>query len=149
MKLKTKKELEDFLNKRDFYIDFLIGKLNEYGIKGESLNEFLNKIDPIQKYFEEEFNNQNEDDKKNLRLGFWAFFSKLLIEKLGGEIIIASKSDYSAGTPLLINYGNRYDKKGKRKWIGIAFDSWLNTHLKGLNNFSLKEKIDNLIKDYS
>jgi hypothetical protein len=35
MKLKTKKELENFLNSRDIYIDYLIVKLNEYGIKGE------------------------------------------------------------------------------------------------------------------
>lgn len=71
------------------------------------------------------------------------------MEQLGGELKIASPSDYSDGTPQLINYGNRYDKKGKKKWVGIAFDSWLNTHLKGLNNFSLKEKVDSLIKDYS
>ena len=32
MKLKTKKELENFLNSRDIYIDYLIVKLNEYGV---------------------------------------------------------------------------------------------------------------------
>ena len=49
-----------------------------------------------------------------LRLGFWAFFSELLMEKLGGELKIASPSDYSAGTPILVNYGNKYDNKGKK-----------------------------------
>jgi hypothetical protein len=149
MKLKNKKELQNFIDNREKYIDILLEELNKNGIKGEDFQEYASKVDEIQKFYEDEFYKKDEFQQEKLRLAFWSFFSKLIMEKLGGELKIASPTDYSDGTPQLINYGNRYDKKGKKKWIGIAFDSWLNTHLKGLNNFSLKEKVDSLIKDYS
>jgi hypothetical protein len=148
MQLKSKKELDYFIANRDEYIEFLIRELNIFGISGQYFNDFQNKIDDIQKYFELEFLKKDINEQDQLRISFWAFFSKLIMDKLGGELIIASKTDYSAGTPLLINYGNKYDKKGKRKWIGIAFDSWLNTLLKGKLFGTLEETVISLIEDY-
>jgi hypothetical protein len=124
MVLKNKKELENFILKMDLCIDKLIKYLNEYGLTGVSIDDFANKIDEIQVFYEDEFSTKTEDIQRELQLGFWAFFSRLLMDKLGGELIIASKTDYCAGTPQLINFGNRFDKKGKKKWIGIAVDSW-------------------------
>lgn len=149
MKIKNKKELQIFIENRENYIESLFEVLNENGIKGEDFEDYANKIDELQKFYENEFCKKDNFQQEKLRLAFWSFFSKLLIIKLGGELKIASATDYSAGTPQLINYGNKYDKNGKKKWVGISFDSWLNTHLKGLNNFSLKEKVESLIKDYS
>lgn len=149
MRLKSKKDLLFFIDNIDTHIDYLIKKLKERGEDGTSFNDFVGKIDVIEKYYEREFLNEGIDAQEQLRLAFWAFFSKLLIEKLGGELKIASASDYAAGTPQLINYGNRFDKNGKRKWIGIAFDSWLESHINKKNLVSLKGKVDKLIEDYS
>ncbi len=71
------------------------------------------------------------------------------MEELGGELKTASPRDYATGTPQLINYGSKYDNKGKKKWIGIAFDSWLNTLLIGHLFGKLKETVHSLIEDYS
>ncbi len=149
MKLKNKKELNEFITKRQEYIAYLIVELNKFGIKETNSNDFHDRIDDIQRFYEDEFLKKDLNDQDKLRLGFWAFFSNLVMEELGGELKIASPSDYSAGTPQLINYGNKYDKKGKRKWIGIAFNSWLESHLLKKNNYSLDEKVKMLIKDYS
>jgi hypothetical protein len=149
MKLKNKKELDVFINNRDKYIQYLLEELNNYGIKGNIFNDFTNKIDEIQKFYEDEFLNKDTETQNKLRLSFWAFFSVLVMNKLGGELIIASPSDYSAGTPQLINYGNRYNKKGKKQWIGIGFDSWLETLLMRKMFGTLKETVDYLISQYS
>ena len=122
MLLKNKKDLQFFIDNSTTYINYLIKKLNEKGMVGTSFDDFTDKIDKIEKYYENEFLYETIDEQEKLRLGFWAFFSKLLIEELGGELQIALKNDYSEGTPQLINYGNRFDKKGKRKWIGISFN---------------------------
>jgi hypothetical protein len=149
MILKTKKDLENFINNIDQYVDYLLFELFSYGMVGKKFEDYKDRIDEIQKFYEEEFLKKDEIVQEKLRLAFWAFFSKLLIQKLGGNLQIAPKNDYCEGTPQLINYGNRFDKKGKKKWIGIGFDSWLNTHLKKANNFTLNEKIISLIEDYS
>lgn len=147
--LKNKKELEKFVANMDFYIDDLLKYLNEYGLKGTSLEDFSEKNDSIQEFIENTYASMNDENKEKLRLGFWAFFIKLLINKLGGELILASKNDYCTGTPLLINYGNRFDKKGKRKWIAIGVDSWFNviTNKKMLG--TLKGTVEHLIEQYS
>lgn len=149
MKLKDKNDLLLFIDNIDNYIDFLIKKLNSKGIVGNLFEDFFDKIDEIEKYYENEFLKESLEDQKELRLAFWAFFSKILIEKLGGELQIAPKNDYNEGTPLLINYGKRFDKKGKQKWIGIALDSWIESHIKKKNLVSLKGKVEKLIEDYS
>jgi hypothetical protein len=149
MILKSKKELTDFIATREIYIDYLIEKLNQNKIFVKNADDCFQKIDEIQKFYEEIFLKSNIEDQNQLRLAFWSLFSKLVMEKLGGELKIASSSDYSAGTPQLINYGNKYDKKGKKKWIGIGFDSWLNTLLKGKLFGTLKETVYSLIEDYS
>ena len=148
MIIKSKKDLKYFKEHRNKYIDYLIFELNEFGVEGDYFEDFIDKIDAIQLFYENVFLKKNLEVQDKLRLSFWAFFSKLLMDRLGGELIIASKSDYSAGTPQLINYGSKYDKKGKKKWIGIGFNSWLDTHLLKKQNFTLKEKIEMLIKDY-
>lgn len=149
MILKNKKELESFILNIDIYIGCLIKYLNEYGLKGASIDDFTSKIDDIQKFYENEFSTKTKDVQEQLLLGFWAFFSKLLMNKLGGELIIASKTDYCAGTPQLINFGNRFDKKGKKKWIGIAVDSWFVgvTEKKMLG--TLKGTVEHVIEYYS
>lgn len=149
MKLKGKKQLENFINNRDNYINYLIPYLKKYGIKGNEYNDFVKQVDKIQEYYENEFFKYPTDIQDKLRLSFWAFFSKLLMDKLGGELKIASPTDYVAGTPQLINYGNRYDKKGKKKWIGIGFDSWLHSHITKNALVSLNGKIEELIEKYS
>jgi hypothetical protein len=149
MILKNKKELVHFIENRDTYIDYLIEKLNQDKIAVKNLNECYLKIDEIQKYYEENFLKSDVEEQNKLRFAFWSLFSKIVMEKLGGELKIASPTDYSAGTPQLIEYGNKYDKKGKKKWIGIGFDSWLNTLLKDKLFGTLKETVDSLIEDYS
>lgn len=145
---KNKKELLDFINNQDDYIIQFIEILNENGIEGD-YDKLIEKVDLIQNFLENSVANFSIEKQDVFRLGFWAFFSKLLMEQLGGELKIASPSDYSAGTPQLINYGRRFDKKGKRKWIGIAFDSWFESHLTKNNLVSLNGKIKKLIEDYS
>lgn len=149
MKLKNKKELQNFNENKEKYIDVLLEELEKIGLVKKEFQDYVNKIDEIQRFYENEFYKKDKEQQEMLRLAFWAFFSKLLIEKLGGELKIASPTDYADGTPQLVNYGYKFDKKGKKKWIGIAFDSWLNSHLDGVNNFSLKEKVENLFKNYS
>jgi len=149
MKLKNKRELEEFINSRNDHIDYLIKELSNFGVNGNYISDYQDKIDEIQKFYEEEFLKKDLEVQDKLRFGFWAFFSLLIMEKLGGELKIASSSDYSEGTPQLVNYGNRFDKKGKKKWIGISFDSWLNTLLKGKLFGTLNETVNSLITDYS
>lgn len=144
--LKNKKDLLKFIRNQDKYIENFTKILNENGIKGDYDN-LLEKIDLIQCFLENSVVNLSADKQDDFRLGFWAFCSKLLMDRLGGDLKIAS--DYAAGTPQLINYGNKYDKNGKKKWIGISFNSWFEAHLKKNNLVSLRGKIDNLIKDYS
>ncbi|MRJ09001.1 hypothetical protein EQP59_02820 [Ornithobacterium rhinotracheale] len=124
--LNNNRELQSFIEKKDFYIDFLIEKLNKFNIKGNSIDDFENRIDEIENFYHNYYSNFNEEERKLLQLSFWAFFSTILINKLGGKLQIAPKSDYCAGTPQLVDFGNRYNKNGKRQWIGIGFDSWFN-----------------------
>lgn len=149
MKLKNKRELENFINNIDKYISYLIEELNNYGIVGSSFYDFTNKIDEIQNFYENDFKLKTEAIQIKLQLGFWAFFSKLLIEKLGGELKIASPTDYVAGTPQLINYGNRFDKKGKKKWIGIGVDSWFYCVIEKKMLGTLKGTVEHIIEYYS
>lgn len=149
MILKNKKELAHFIENRDTYIDYLIEKLNQDKIAVKNLNDCYLKIDEIQIFYEENFLKSDIEEQNKLRFAFWSLFSKIVMEKLGGELKIASPADYSAGTPQLIEYGYKYDKKGKKKWIGIGFDSWLNTLLKDKLFGTLKETVDSLIDDYS
>lgn len=149
MILKNKNELLNFIDNRGNSINYLIAKLNENKVYVENVDECYLKIDEIQKFYEDYFLTADIETQSKLRLAFWSLFSKMVMEKLGGEIKIASPTDYCAGTPQLVNYGNKYDKKGKKKWIGIAFDSWLNTLLKGKLFGTLKETVYSLIEDYS
>mgnify|MGYP003607106303 CR=1 FL=1 len=149
MILKNKNELRNFIDNRENSINYLIAKLNENKVYVENVDECYLKIDEIQKFYEDYFLTASIEIQNELRLAFWSLFSKMVMEKLGGEIKIAPPTDYCAGTPQLVNYGNRYDKKGKKKWIGIAFDSWLNTLLKGKLFGTLKETVYSLIEDYS
>jgi hypothetical protein len=149
MILKNKKQLEDFLRNRDQWIEYLADRLNEYGVKSNKYEDLLNKVDEIQKFYEDKFESAPLEVQDKLRVAFWAFFSKLLMNRLGGEIKIASKTDYSAGTPQLVNYGNKFDKNGKKKWIGIGFNSWLESHVSKNALVSLNGKIEKLLEDYS
>ncbi|NDV79480.1 hypothetical protein [Dysgonomonas sp. 511] len=146
--LKNKKELNDFIEKIPYYIDFLIKELNEKGISGDYIY-FEKNIDEVQKFFRQNFFSYSEEKQDIIRLGFWAFFNKLLMDNLGGELIITPKNVYGSGTPMLINYGNLYDKKGKKKWNGIPVDSWLNTIL--LDKFlgTLQSTVTYIINKYS
>lgn len=96
------------------FIDFLIKELNDNSIKGSNINDFEHQIDEIEKFYKEHYFKFNEEERRQLQLSFWAFFSKLLIDKLGEKLQLAPKSDYCAGTPQLIDFGNRVDKKGKK-----------------------------------
>lgn len=149
MILKNKKELQSFIDHGESSINYLIFKLNEKKISVKNVDECYLKIDEIQKFYEDYFLGADIETQNKLRLAFWSLFSKILMDKLGGELKIASPTDYVAGTPQLVNYGNKYDKKGKKKWIGIGFDSWLNTLLKGKLFGTLKEVVYSLIEDYS
>lgn len=146
--LKNKKDLLNFIENQDNYIESFIDILNENGIEG-NYDDLIEKVDLIQQFLENNMLNFSLEKQDDFRLGFWAFFSKLLMDRLGGDLIIATDSDYAAGTPQLINFGNRYGKNGKKKWIGISFDSWFESHLKKNNLVSLKGKIEKLIEDYS
>lgn len=117
MELRNKKEFDHFIKNMDEYSMYLINSLNEYGILGKNIDDFEDKIETIQHYFENEYSKKTSEIQNQLRLGFWAFFSKLLLSKLGGELRIAPKNDYCEGTPQLINFGNRIDKKGKKNGL--------------------------------
>ena len=145
----NKKEFSDFLHNSDDYVKFLIEELNKKGAKGSSIADFENQIETIQSFYEENYPSYSEIDKSKLRLSFWAFFSKLLIEKLGGELRIAPKNDFCAGTPQLIDFGNRFDKKGKRQWMGIGFDSWFNGVVEKKLLGTLKGTVSHVIEYYS
>lgn len=149
MVLKNKKELEEFIERTDSHIDFLIKKLNDNNIKGSNINDFENRIDEIEKFYKEHYLGFNEEERRQLQLSFWAFFSKLLIDKLGGKLQLAPKSDYCAGTPQLIDFGNRVDKKGKKKWMGIGFDSWFNGIIENKLLGSLSGTVKHVIEYYS
>lgn len=149
MILKSKKELQSFIDNRENSINYLISKLNENKVSVKSVDECHLKIDEIQKFYEDCFLVTDIETQNKLRVAFWSLFSKTIMDRLGGELKIASPTDYAAGTPQLVNYGNKYDKKGKKRWIGIAFDSWLESHVSKKNLVSIKGKVDNLIKDNS
>ena len=149
MILQNKKDLSSFIENRDLHTNYLIEELNKNNILVKNVNDCFYKINEIQKFYEDIFFKKDIEVQNKLRLAFWSLFSILTMEKLGGELKIASPTDYCAGTPQLINYGNKYDKKGKKKWIGIGFDSWLNTLLKGKLFGTLNETLNSLIEDYS
>ena len=145
----NKTEFNDFVNNIDYHINYLIETLNYNGIEGKSIVDFENRIDDIQKFYENKYFTYDENVQNELRLSFWAFFSKLLMIKLGGELRIAPKNDYCEDTPQLINFGNKFDKKGKRKWIAIGFDSWLNGVVEKKLLGTLKGTIEHVIEYYS
>jgi hypothetical protein len=149
MELTNKSQLKKFIKNQDININFLMIFLQEKGLIGSRFEDFTSQIDEIQNIYEIHFMNEDIETQNSLRLAFWAFFSKLLIIKLGGELRIAPKNDYCEGTPQLINYGNKFNKKGEKKWIGIGFDSWLNTLLSKRLFGTLNETIISLIADYS
>ncbi|MDY3345679.1 hypothetical protein PG326_10590 [Riemerella anatipestifer] len=64
------------MKKNDFYIDFLIKKLNECNIKGNYIDDFENRIDEIENFYQKYYSKFNEEERKLLQLSFWAFFSK-------------------------------------------------------------------------
>lgn len=146
--LKNKKELKVFEEKIPEYINLFVRVLNNNGVLGSS-EDLANKIDDIQLFIGNKFNNFSEKEQDNIRLGFWAFFSSLLIKRLGGELIIAPKDDFTPYTPLLIDYGNLYDKKGRKSWVSISFDSWLNTILLGKFIGTLNSTMSYIINKYS
>ncbi len=146
--LKNKKELNVFVEKIPTYINLFVKELNNNGVEGD-FDELQSKIDQIQSFIENKFKDYSEEDQDIIRQGFWAFFDKLLIDKLGGELIITPKDVYGSGTPMLINYGNVYDKKGKKKWNGIPVDSWLNTMLLGKFIGTLDSTVTYIIDKYS
>lgn len=66
MILKSKKELQDFIERTDLYIDFLIRKLNNYNIKGNNIGDFENKIDKIEKFYQKHYFEFNEQERSQL-----------------------------------------------------------------------------------
>lgn len=145
----TKKEFVDFEDNIDNHINFLISILNSNGINGEIFTDFENRINDIQEFYEAKYFLFDENMQYKLRLSFWAFFAKILMEKLGGELRIAPKNDYCEGTPQLINFGHKLDKKGKKKWIAIGFDSWLNGVIENKLLGSLDGTVKHIIEYYS
>lgn len=147
MLLKNNEDLENFIINTDKYISFLIEELSKKGF--DSLNKNpLYIIDDIEKFYQLYYKSYNEFDRRKLRYSFWAFFAKLLIDKLGGKLQIAPKSDYCSGTPQLIDFGNRFDKKGKKKWMGIGFDSWFNGIIENKLLGSLDGTVKHIIEYY-
>ncbi|WP_139174215.1 hypothetical protein [Flavobacterium frigoris] len=145
----NKKEFTDFVESIDSHINFLISILNDNGFEGENIRDFDNRINDIQEFYETKYFIYDEIVQNKLRLSFWAFFAKLLTEKLGGELRIAPKSDYCEGTPQLINFGNKFDKKGKRKWIGIGFDSWFNGIIEKKLLGTLEGTVEHVLQYYT
>lgn len=123
--------------------------MNENKVSVKSVDECYLKIDEIQKFYEDYFLVTDIETQNKLRVAFWSLFSKILMEKLGGELRIAPKNDYCEDTPQLINFGNKFDKKGKRKWIAIGFDSWLNGVVEKKLLGTLKGTIEHVIEYYS
>lgn len=146
--LKNKKELKVFIERSPFYIDIFIGELNKNGIEG-AFEVLINKVDQIQYFIENKYEKYPQEEQDLIRQGFWAFFNKLLMDKLGGELIVTPKDVYCSGTPMLINYGNLYDKKGEKKWNGIPVDSWLNSILLGKFLGTLDSTVSYIINKYS
>ena len=148
MLLKSNKDLENFILNTDNYISFLIQELSKKGFECLDKNP-LHIIDDIEKFYKSYYQFYNENDKCKLRYSFWAFFGKLLINNLGGKLQIAPKSDYCSGTPQLIDFGNRFDKKNKKKWLGIGFDSWFNGIIENKLLGSLDGTVKHIIEYYS
>ncbi|WP_163273513.1 hypothetical protein, partial [Dysgonomonas sp. 511] len=145
--LKNKKELNVFIENIPEYIDLLIKELNEKGISGDYIY-FEKNIDEIQNFYRQNFFSYSEEKQNILQQAFWAFCIKVLMDKLGGEIIIAPKNDYTPYTPLLINYGNLYNKKGKKSWVSISFDSWFNSSTIRTHFKTLQEMIEGILEKY-
>ena len=145
----SKKEFDAFLDNIDGYVKYFINELNSQGIQGKEVVDFEKKIYQIQSFLEKEFHLFDEEKKNKLRLSFWAFFSKLLMERLGGILRLAPKSDYCDGTPQLIDFGKKYDKKGKKKWLAIGFDSWFNGIIEKKILGTLNGTIEHIIQYYS
>jgi hypothetical protein len=144
MKLKNKKELNEFILNSEKYVGLLIKELNVTGISGD-YETIKHKIDDIQDFYSKRYMDYPDEMQIQLRLAFWAFFGKILTEKVGGEWHIASKTDYAEGTPQLVDYG----RNGKRWRVALSVDSWLNTLLKGKLTKSLNDKLISIEKDFS
>jgi hypothetical protein len=144
----NKKEFNAFLNNIDYYAKTLIDELNNKNIPGVEIVDFEKKIDRVQMFFEIEYQEFDEEKKNKLRFSFWAFFLKLLMIKLGGVIRLAPKNDYCDGTPQLIDFGNKFNTKGKKIWIGIGVDSWFNGIIEKKLLGSLQDTIDHIIDYY-
>lgn len=145
--LRNKKELNSFVEKIPEYVNILFQELDTSNSIGKN-NEIFDRIDDVQRFYENNFKDYPEDKQNLLQISFWAFCAKILMDKLGGELVLGTKSDYGTGTPIYINYGNLYDKKGKKKWIGITFDTWFKTYTFSSHYLTLKELIESIIKKY-
>ncbi len=146
--LKNKKELNVFIEKIPEYLAFLIEKINEKGIQGD-FAYFEKNIDEVQNFYRQNFFTFSQEEQDTLQQAFWAFCAKILMKKLGGELVLGTNSHYGTGTPIYINYGNRYDKKGKKKWMGIPFDSWFGSSTIRTHFRTLQMLINGVIEDYS
>lgn len=145
--LKNKKELNSFIKKMSEYIDYLINKLNERGFIG-NYSDFEKNLDLIEEFYKTYFTSYSQEEQDVLQQAFWAFCAKMLMDKLGGELVLGDETDYGTGTPIYIKYGNKYNKKGKKQWMGITFDTWFETYTYGNHYFTLKNMVENIIKDY-
>lgn len=145
--LKNKKELNAFIERIPEFVNILIKKMNEEGVEG-NFEYFRNNIDDVQNFYKSYFLSYSQDEQTILQQAFWAFCAKILMEKLGGELVLATKTDFCTGTPIYINYGYKFDKKGKKKWIGIPFDSWFGSSTTRAHFRTLNMQIMDLIEEY-
>ncbi|WP_221412303.1 hypothetical protein, partial [Dysgonomonas sp. 511] len=128
-------------------VNTLTIKMNEKGIEG-NFESFEKNIDEVQIFYKNYFTTYSQDEQDILQQAFWAFCAKLLMDKLGGELVLGTKTDYGTGTPIYINYGNLYDKKGKKKWMGITFDTWFEKFTFGKSHTTLQIIITGILEQY-
>ncbi|MDR2122641.1 MAG: hypothetical protein LBP34_05890 [Flavobacteriaceae bacterium] len=145
----NKKDFENFLDTKESHIEYFIGELKKNGIEGNTLDEYEKKIDEIEYFLKDSFSQYSEQKKYHIRLSFWAFFLHLLMNHLGGSVKLAPKNDYCEGTPQLVDFGFKYDKKGRKKWMAIGVDSWFNGVIEEKLLGSLQDTYNHVIKFYS
>jgi hypothetical protein len=133
----TKKEYNMFLKDIQKHIENLYLKIK----KNDSsfiLNFDFHTVRKIEDYY----NSLHEMTQEDV-LEFWAYIGCAVLNYVGGEWILAPKSEDVAFTPIIINYG--YKKKWK---IRISPEVWREKLVTKKLLFPISQLIENLNNDY-
>lgn len=134
----NKKSYNVFIDNIQAYIDNLSFKIKEKKDSTFIMNFDFKTIADVESYFTS-LEKMNEDDI----LEFWAFFGNAVMNYLGGEWKLASKSEDVAFTPIIINYGY------KKKWnIRVSPEVWRDKLVTRKLLFPITQIIENMNNEY-